>query len=137
MTTKIVYRGALRTEATHLRSGAVLPTDAPVDNRGKGECFSPTDLVATALGSCILTIMGIKARDRGLDITGSEVQVNKLMSAAPRRIERLEVRIQMRGAFPSEADRRLLSTAVKACPVSRSLHPDIVVDVQLNWPAPA
>ena len=133
MTASIVYRGALRTEATHLHSGAMLPTDAPVDNQGKGESFSPTDLVATALGTCILTIMGIKARDRKIDIEGSTLEVKKVMSAAPRRIARLEVRLQMRGDRLTDADRRVLGAVVNACPVSRSLHPDIQLDVHINW----
>ena len=133
MTANIVYEGALRTAATHLRSGAVIQTDAPVDNRGRGEAFSPTDLVAAALGSCILTIMGIKARERGLNIDYSTVSVNKVMTRAPRRIQRLEVRLAMRGDALSAADRKVLEAVTAACPVSRSLHPDLEIDVAINW----
>lgn len=134
MTARIVYRGALRTEAVHLRSATTLRTDAPVDNRGQGESFSPTDLVAVALGSCILTIMGIKARDRDLDMAGSTVSVLKEMTAAPRRIGRLVVRITMSGGPFTEADQRALLVAVRGCPVSRSLHPDLQLDIDIQWP---
>ena len=134
MTARIVYAGALRTTATHLRSGAALHTDAPVDNQGKGESFSPTDLVAVALGSCILTIMGIKARDRALDMAGTTVSVTKEMTGPPRRIGRLAVHIQAKGGPFGEADRKVLLTAVRACPVSRSLHPDLQLDIDIKWP---
>ena len=95
MTSKIKYLGGLRTEAEHLRSGIKIITDAPVDNHGKGEAFYPTDLVATALGTCMVTIMGISARNHDIDMKGTEVSINKIMASDPRRIDKVEVIIRV------------------------------------------
>lgn len=133
----VVYQGQLRCEATHGPSGVTLHTDAPVDNHGRGESFSPTDLVATALGSCILTILGIQADKHGLDLTGTRVTVEKHMSTdTPRRIARLPVRV----AVPVELDadmRKRLERAAHTCPVHHSLHADIDKPIDFTWGAVA
>lgn len=133
MTSKVIYQGELRTEATHLRSGIDIITDAPPDNQGRGEAFSPTDLCATSLASCMMTIMGISARNRGLDISGTVAEVNKIMAADPRRISRIEVTLHMPDRGFSETDRKALETAGRTCPVALSLHPDIEQDIRFMW----
>ena len=133
MTSKVVYIGNLRTEAVHQRSGAKLITDAPIDNQGKGEAFSPTDMVATALASCILTIMGIKARDKGLDMAGAFAEVQKTMGSQPRRISRVEIIIQMPDKAYTSEERRYLSEAAEGCPVCRSLSDQLEVDLSIRW----
>ena len=132
MTSKIKYLGNLRTEAEHLRSGTKIITDAPLDNNGKGEAFSPTDLVATALGSCALTIMGITARNHDIDITGTEVTINKIMDSNPRRIGKVEVVITVPANGYTEKERRLLTAAARGCPVGRSIQEGIE-DMTLVW----
>lgn len=132
-TAKIVYQGNLRTEAEHVKSGNKMLTDAPVDNRGKGESFSPTDLVATALGSCILTIMGIKAADEGIDITGATAEVTKEMAAGPRRIAKLSVTIQMPSRPYSDDEKSKLEKAAHHCPVGNSLSADLEESIEINW----
>lgn len=128
-----VYEGDLHTSCRHGPSGAELETDAPRDNQGRGESFSPTDLVATALGSCMLTIMGIESRRRGWAIEGASVDVEKHMtSQPPRRIERLVLRFEMPPGLPDEA-RPALEEISRTCPVCRSIHPDIRVDVGFVW----
>ncbi len=123
------YLGQLRTEATHVASGTVIRTDAPVDNHGKGEAFSPTDLVCVSLASCIITTMGIVADRHGIDLAGSTYAATKHMSTeAPRRIARIEVVLQMPAALAA-ADRALMERTARTCPVALSLHPD--VDKQL------
>ena len=133
MTSKVIYTGALRTEAEHLRSGTKIVTDAPVDNQGLGAAFSPTDLVATALASCMLTIMGIKARDHGINMDGASAEVNKIMSSAPRRIARVEIAIQMPHKAYSEEEKEVLTEAAKGCPVCRSLSSELEVDLSFHW----
>lgn len=133
MTSKVTYQNNLRTTAVHLRSGNEILTDAPVDNRGKGEAFSPTDLFATSLGSCILTIMGIKAADKEIDMTGATAEVNKIMGSNPRRIIRLEVTIQMPDNNYTEKEKKILEAAAHGCPVGKSLHPDLEEIIQINW----
>ncbi|MBI1192691.1 MAG: OsmC family peroxiredoxin [Bacteroidetes bacterium] len=130
------YEGALRTKALHLPSGTIIHTDAPVDNQGLGTSFSPTDLTATALASCMFTIMGIKARDKGWDLTGMTAEVTKIMAADPRRIAGIVLDVQMPEGVWSEASRLILERAAKTCPVALSLHPEIAVDLNLHWPAP-
>ncbi len=130
---RVAYEGELHCKATHGPSDAELSTDAPVDNQDRGESFSPTDLVATALGSCLLTIMGIAARTLGLDISGATASVEKSMTAAPpRRIARLAVRIHVPHAL-SAADREKLERAARGCPVHRSLHPEIETPMEFTW----
>lgn len=134
-TSKITYLGELRTEATHLQSGTAIITDAPTDNNGKGEAFSPTDLVATSLGSCAMTIMGISARNDSIDLTGSEIEITKVMSSdAPRRIVRVDVVFNMFTPEPLTEDQQAkLIRAAHTCPVAKSLHPDIVQNMVFNW----
>lgn len=131
----IVYEGKLRCTAQHGPSGVVMNTDAPVDNQGKGETFSPTDLVATALGSCMMTIMGIVARRNGYPIEGTRVKVLKEMVQEPvRRIGRLTVEIHFaNGGLLQEKDRKILQQSAHTCPVLKSLHPDIEVSVTFLW----
>ena len=134
VTIDLVYEGGLRTSARHGPSGATLSTDAPKDNEGKGEAFSPTDLVATALGSCMLTIMGIAARRKGLKLEGARVRVEKHMAADPvRRIGKLEVAFEMPPGLAA-ADRQVLERAALACPVHQSLHPDVEIPVSFRYP---
>ena len=130
---KIVYQGQLRCSATHGPSGTVLSTDAPVDNMGRGESFSPTDLVATALGACILTIMGIVAKRREININGTTVTVTKEMASQPvRRIGRLAVSIAVPTSVSPE-DRQRFENAADTCPVKKSLHPDVDIPIAFNW----
>ena len=134
-TSKIVYLGDLRTEAIHLASAEKVITDAPVDNNGKGEAFSPTDLAATSLGSCAMTIMGIVARRDEIDFTGSEIEITKIMSAElPRKIARIEVNFTMKTpeALSDEVKAKYVRAA-HTCPVSLSLHPDIEQVFNFEW----
>jgi putative redox protein len=127
------YQGDLHCKAIHGPSGAELNTDAPIDNQGRGESFSPTDLVATALGTCMLTVMGIMARTLNLDIAGTTATVEKQMTAAPpRRIESLAVKIHVPHALSAE-DRLKLERAAHTCPVHKSLHPDIQTPIEFTW----
>ncbi len=131
-TTKTVYTGDLRSEITHLKSGTKIITDAPVDNHGKGESFSPTDMVAAALGSCMLTIMGIAARVHGFDIDGTTIDTTKIMAENPRRIGEIVVEIN----FPRDYDakiRRIIEAAADTCPVAKSLDPALKQTVVFNY----
>ena len=129
---EIVYSGDLRTTATHIQSGDKIITDAPIDNNGKGEAFSPTDLFASSLGSCMLTIMGITAKTHSLNIKGSTIYINKIMGKNPRRISRLDVIININGEL-SEKDKKILIKAAEHCPVSKSIHPDIDEKIIFNF----
>ena len=129
----IVYEGTLHCSAVHAPSGTVLTTDAPKDNMGMGESFSPTDLVATALGTCIVTTMGIVAQRHGIDIKGTKVRVEKHMNTVgPRRIGRLPVEIRVPQVISTE-DRQRLENAAAACPVHKSLHPDVDAPITFKW----
>ena len=130
---EVVYKGELRTEATHLRSENQLITDAPVDNNGKGEAFSPTDLVATGLLSCMITVMGIKAKKMGYDMGEVEGSVKKTMADAPRRICRLDVEINFKKNSLSLAERKILERTAIHCPVAMSIHPDISQNIKFNY----
>ena len=132
MTSKVTYLGDLRTACTHTKSGNTFITDAPTDNNGKGEAFSPTDTVATGLASCMMTVMGIKARDMGIDLKGTTASVNKIMASDPRRIYKIEVTLDI----PVEIDEKsriILERTANTCPVHYSLHPDIEKDITYNW----
>ncbi|HSB94541.1 MAG TPA: OsmC family protein, partial [Flavitalea sp.] len=134
MTSHVVYDGNLRTVGTHKASGTSIETDAPVDNQGKGERFSPSDLVATALGSCMMTIMGIKARDMDLDLKGMKIDVQKIMKTDPRRIAGINLTFSFPDGFQlTEKQQRILENAAHTCPVIYSIHPDIDVQVAFNW----
>jgi len=129
----IEYQGDLHCKAIHDLSGTVLTTDAPRDNHGKGESFSPTDLVATALGSCILSVMGIKARMLKLDISGSTAVVDKEMANAPaRKIKKLTVKVRVPHELSSE-HRQALEVAAYTCPVHKSMHPDVEMPIEITW----
>lgn len=129
MTAKVTYLGSLRTEAEHLQSGTKIITDAPVDNHGKGESFSPTDTVATALATCMLTIMGIKAEAMGISLEGTTAEVTKTMAAQPRRISKIEVTLSLPKKY-EDKEMKILENAAKTCPVFYSLHPDIEKDIR-------
>ena len=128
------YLGELRTEARHRLSGTTLLTDAPPDNQGKGESFSPTDLLAGALGSCMLTIMGIAARTHNITIEGTEIAITKIMASNPRRVSEVVVEFQMPKRAYTEKDRAILEHASRTCPVALSLHPDLIQTVKFNYP---
>jgi uncharacterized OsmC-like protein len=132
MISKVKYKGDLRTEAVHLGSGSAIVTDAPVDNQGKGEAFSPTDLVATALGSCMLTIMGIVARRDGIDIEDATAEVEKIMSKSPRRIGEIKVRLIFKGPL-NDIERGKLERAARTCPVSGSLHDELKETIEFVY----
>jgi putative redox protein len=131
-TSNITYVGDLRTVCIHLQSGTQILTDAPTDNHGKGEAFSPTDLVATALGSCMVSIMGIKSRDLEVDLKDSTVSITKIMQAEPRKIAKIEVVLNM-PIETSEKNKTILERAAMTCPVLLSLHPDIEKEIVFNW----
>ena len=128
----IVYEGSLRTSCEHVPSAARLLTDAPVDNQGRGEAFSPTDLLATALGSCMLTTMGIRAQNEGWVLDGARVRVEKHMESAPRRVGRLVVEIELPAALEAPM-RTTLERVAWGCPVKQSLHPDVELDVRFRY----
>jgi uncharacterized OsmC-like protein len=130
-TAKTKYLGDLRTEIIHLRSGSVITTDAPVDNKGKGENFSPTDLVASALGSCIFTIMGISAREHSFSIDGSTCTITKIMTENPRRIGEIRIEFDFTSKDYSDKEKKLLEYCVKTCPVALSLNESIFQNVRL------
>ncbi|WP_348800305.1 OsmC family protein [Flavobacterium adhaerens] len=132
MTSKVTYLGDLRTSSVHIQSGTEILSDAPVDNNGKGEAFSPTDAVANALATCMMTIMGIKSRDLNVDFKGSTAAVTKLMSADPRRIREIEIIFEIVGVAETK-DRIILEKAAMTCPVFLSLHPDIEKRISFIW----
>lgn len=132
-TIKTIYLGELRTENEHLQSGNKVISDAPTDNRGKGEFFSPTDLLATALGSCIMTIMGIKARDNGIDIEGTKVDITKIMASDPRRVAEVVVEFTFPAKNYTEEEKQLVESVAGVSPVPLSLHPDLVQTIKFNW----
>ena len=132
-TVKTIYLGDLRTENEHLQSGTKILTDAPTDNQGKGEAFSPTDLLATALGNCIMTIMGIKARDNGIDIKGTEIEVTKIMASDPRRVAEVVVEFTFPKKNYTDEEKRLIESVAGISPVPLSLHPDLKQTIKFNW----
>ena len=133
MTTSTVeYQGNLRTQALHLQSNNQIITDAPTDNHGKGVAFSPTDLLATSLASCMLTIIGIKAESMEIDVVGTKAEVTKTMVAEPRRVSEVKVNIQFAKDF-DERTRKVLEAAALTCPVAKSIHPDIKQDVSFSY----
>ena len=129
----VVYQGDLRSQATHERSGATLITDAPVDNQGQGQSFSPTDLLCTAAASCMLTIMGIAAKTHGFNIDGVRVDVQKEMSANPRRVGTIHLNVDLRGHEYTPKERRIIEASANACPVMLSLHPDVTQDIRFIY----
>jgi len=134
MTASVVYEGQLHCKATHIQSGSEVETDAPTDNRGKGERFSPTDTVCLGFATCIITTMGIKAQDMNIELTGTTIDIQKHMAADPRRIRQIDVTLR----FPktlnlSEKDITVLERTGNNCPVAKSLHPDIVQQIVYEW----
>jgi uncharacterized OsmC-like protein len=132
MTSKVTYLGDLRTSSIHIQSGSEILSDAPVDNNGKGEAFSPTDTVANALASCMMTIMGIKARDLNVDFKGSTAAVTKIMNAEPRRIGAIEIVFEMQSVTEAK-DKIILERAAMTCPVFLSLNADIEKRISFIW----
>ena len=132
-TAKTKYLEDLRTEMTHVRSGSVIITDAPVDNKGKGEYFSPTDLVASALGSCIYTIMGIAAREHDFSIDGSSCRITKIMTDNPRKIGEIRIEFDMTTNSYTDRQKKILDHCVKTCPVALSLHESVMQNVTLRF----
>ena len=133
MTSTVKYLGELRTEATHLLSGEKIITDAPPDNQGRGEAFSPTDLCATSLASCMLTLMGISARNHGLDIIGAHAEVTKIMAADPRRIARIEIKFTMPATGYSDTQKKVLELAARTCPVHFSIAEGLEEVLEFVW----
>jgi putative redox protein len=133
MTSTVIYNSDLRTTCTHLKSGNHFETDAPTDNNGKGERFSPTDLLATSLGTCMLTVMGIKARTMGFDLTDVKVEVLKIMKQDPRRVGGIELTFHIPGSLKNidEKNKAILKHTADTCPVMKSIHPDI--EVKVDW----
>jgi putative redox protein len=134
MTSQVVYSGNLRTRCTHLRSGQDIITDAPTDNHGLGEAFSPTDLMSTALASCMFTIMGIKAKDLNIDLNGMKAEVLKVMADQPRRVSRIEIEVSFpEGLVISEKHRKILENSAKTCPVYLSLSESLEKVIHFHW----
>lgn len=131
-TSKVTYLGELRTSSVHLQSGSEIISDAPIDNNGKGEAFSPTDTVANGLASCMFTVMGIKAREMGVDFSGSTAEVTKVMVADPRRISEIHVTFNM-SIEADDKTKTILERTALTCPVHYSLHPDIKREIVFNW----
>jgi uncharacterized OsmC-like protein len=132
MTSKVTYLGDLRTSSIHVQSGNEIISDAPLDNKGKGEAFSPTDTVANALASCMMTVMGIKARDMDLDLKGSTAEVTKIMNAEPRRIGVIEITFEMVGT-DDQKNITILERTAMTCPVFMSLNTEIEKKITFNW----
>jgi uncharacterized OsmC-like protein len=131
-TSKVTYLGELRTSSVHINSGSEIISDAPLDNNGKGEAFSPTDTVANALASCMFTVMGIKAREMDVDFSGSTADVTKVMAADPRRISEIHITFNM-NLEADEKTKTILERTAMTCPVFYSLHPDIKKEIVFNW----
>jgi len=136
MTSTVIYDGDLRTVATHLQSGTSIQTDAPTDNHGKGERFSPSDLVATALGSCMLTIMGMRAREMNVDLKGTKIEIEKIMKSDPRRIGGINLTFHFPTSLSvNDKQQTILEKAAHTCPVIYSINPEIDVKIRFNWVA--
>jgi uncharacterized OsmC-like protein len=135
MTSTVIYKGELRTELTHLQSGTVIENDAPSDNHGKGERFSPTDMLATALGSCMITTMAIRAADMKLNFDGTKIEVIKIMSTdAPRRVAGIKASLYFTKDFIATEDQKVqLERIARNCPVAKSLHPELKQDISFHW----
>lgn len=134
MTASVIYKGHLRCECTHLQSGTIIETDAPTDNKGKGQRFSPTDTVCVALATCVITTMGIKAEDMAIDLSNTSINVTKHMLSDPRRIGKIDVILNFPATLQlSEKDKIILERTGNNCPVAKSLHPEIVLNIQYLW----
>jgi putative redox protein len=132
-TSRITYTGDLRTEATHVKSGQTFITDAPLDNQGKGEAFSPTDLLATSLGACAITVVGIAARTHGFNVDGTEIKITKIMASEPRRVSEIVVEMNFPSIKYSEKEKNIIRHTINTCPVGKSLHPDLKQTFIINF----
>jgi hypothetical protein len=133
MTATVTYESNLRTTCLHLQSGSTIETDAPTDNKGKGERFSPTDLIATGLGACMLTTMGIKAASMEIVLDGAKVEVTKVMVTDPRRIGKIIAHVTLPALALDDKSKELLEKVARTCPVERSLHPDVELAITFDW----
>ena len=133
MTASVIYHGDLRCECTHLQSGSSLETDAPTDNRGKGERFSPTDTLCVALATCIITTMGIRATDMQINLAGTQIAVTKHMLGEPRRIGKIEITLQLPGINLEDQQKAILQKIGDNCPVIKSLHPGLEIVTEYVW----
>ena len=133
MTATVTYDYNLRTNCLHLQSGSSIETDAPSDNKGQGARFSPTDLIATGLGACLITTMGIKAETMDIKLDGAKVEVTKLMLSEPRRIGKIVIAVTMPALNLDEKTKEILERVGRTCPVERSLHPDMELDISFTW----
>lgn len=133
MTASIIYQGELRCQATHLQSGTIIETDAPTDNRGKGEKFSPTDTLCVALATCIITTMALKASNMNIELKDTKIDVTKYMLKDPRRVGQIDVAIHFTALQLNEEQKNILETTGNNCPVAKSLHPDLKVNIEYNW----
>lgn len=133
MTATIIYKGELRCESTHLQSGTIIESDAPTDNKGKGEKFSPTDLLCVSLGTCVITTMGIKAADMNVNLEGTKLEVTKEMVSDPRRVGRVIIKVVLPQLEISEKDKLILQRTGDNCPVHKSLHPDLQKEITYEW----
>jgi putative redox protein len=132
-TSTVKYLGDLRTESTHLQSGKVIITDAPTDNYGRGEAFSPTDLMSTSLANCMITIMGILANREKIDLSGLTAEVTKVMANEPRRVAEIKIVMSFGGKKYSDKEKKMLENAARTCPVAKSLHPDLIQTLEFVW----
>lgn len=132
-TIKSKYLGDLRTECIHIQSGTKIFTDAPTDNQGKGEAFSPTDLLATSLGSCIMTIMGIVARDNNINIAGTELDITKIMASDPRRVSEVIVEFNFPNRNYTAEEKQIIESVAGTSPVPLSVHTQMTQSIKLNW----
>jgi len=128
------YLGELRTEQVHVASGSTFQTDAPIDNHGRGELFSPTDTVCAALSACMMTLMGIAANTHKINIVGCRAEVTKSMASDPRRIERIKIRFYDFPVSLSQKEQVILERAARTCPVALSLHPELIQEISFDWP---
>jgi uncharacterized OsmC-like protein len=133
MTATVTYDANLRTTCLHLQSGSSFETDAPSDNKGQGARFSPTDLIATGLGACLITTMGIKADTMDIKLDGAKVEVTKVMMSEPRRIGKIVIAVTMPALNLDDKTKEILERVGRTCPVERSLHPDMELDISFNW----
>ena len=133
MTASIIYEGDLHCSATHLQSGTVIETDAPTDNRGKGEKFSPTDTLCVSLATCLITTMALKARDMEIELKDTKIDVVKHMLKDPRRVAQIDVTLHFPALQLSEDQKSVLETAGNNCPVAKSLHPDLIMNIKYIW----
>lgn len=136
-TIRTTYLGELRTRAIHVKSGETIITDAPVDNHGRGEAFSPTDLMSASLGSCMLTLMGIAARTHNINIDGTEIKITKIMASDPRRVAEIVIEFSLPRNDYTEKEKTILERVARTCPVALSLHPDLKQTINFNWKAEA